>query len=292
MRYNGEIEKLNHIIVSDPSYDKDVTCRYEKTGMNETDWKIDIDIENVEDRFYEYTLKGIEFYIFLVKNRNFAELGEKGSIKYLRGIKIEETEIGIDTACIAFGINEKADEIIEVQDIWQPEESIKTLTDGLFGTVKEGTKNDEPVFIWISGYITDDAGYSIQDIVDYIQKQFKVKDLTKEMERVIDIRKGTIEEQMKNLEIEFKEITEKDKKLSSFFGKKKGYTNISFASIYLAKTDLRNQQRKAGILYGELEEIPFSDMEVNMIKEYNLLQQQYAKEVSELEKNDDLDLNY
>lgn len=292
MRYNGEIEKLNHIIVSAPSYDKDVTCRYEKTGMNEKDWEIDIDIENVEDRFYEYTLKGIEFYIFLVKNRNFAELGEKGSIKYLRGIKIEETEIGIDTACVAFGINEKADEIIKVQDIWQPEESIKTLTDGLFGTVKEGTKNDEPVFIWISGYITDDAGYSIQDIVDYIQKQFKVKDLTKEMERVIDIRKGTTEEQMKNLEIEFKEITEKDKKLSSFFGKNKGYTNISFASIYLAKTDLRNQQRKAGILYGELEEIPFSDMEVNMIKEYNLLQQQYAKEVSELEKNDDLDLNY
>lgn len=292
MRYNGEIEKLNHIIVSDPSYDKDVTCRYEKTGMNEKDWKIDIDIENVEDKFYEYTLKGIEFYIFLVKNRNFAELGEKGSIKYLREIKIEETEIGIDTACIAFGINEKADEIIEVQDIWQPEESIKTLTDGLFGTVKEGTKNDEPVFIWISGYITDDAGYSIQDIVDYIQTQFKVKDLTKEMKRVIDIRKGTTEEQMKNLEIEFKEIAEKDKKLSSFFGKKKGYTNISFASIYLAKTDLRNQQRKAGILYGELEEIPFSDMEVNMIKEYNLLQQRYAKEVSELEKNDDLDLNY
>ena len=160
MRYNGKIAELNHIVISDPSYGKDVTCRYEKTGMNEKDWKIDIDIENVEDRYGKYTFKGTEFYIFLVKDRINAELRYKGTIKCLSSIKIKETEIGMDTACVAFGINEKADEIIEVQDIWQPEESIKTLTDGLFGTVKEGTKNGEPVFIWISGYITDDAGYS------------------------------------------------------------------------------------------------------------------------------------
>lgn len=292
MRYNGKIEKLNHIVVSDPSYDKDVTCRYEKTGMNEKDWKIDIDIENVEDRYGKYTIKGTEIYIFLVKDRINAELRYKGTIKCLSSIKIKETEIGMDTACVAFGINEKADEILKVQDIWQPEESIKTLTDGLFGVVKEGTKNGEPVFIWISGYITDDAGYSIKDIVDYIQTQFEVKDLTKGIERVIDIRKETTEERLKNLEIDFKEITEKDAKLSSFFGEKKGYTNISFASTYLAGIELRNQQRKAGILYGELEKSPFSDTEVNMIKEYNLLQQRYEKEMSEVENKDDLDLNY
>ena len=109
MRYNGKIEKLNHIIVSDPSYDKDVTCRYEKTGMNEKDWKIDIDIENVEDRYGKYTFKGTEFYIFLVKDRINAELRYKGTIKCLSSIKIKETEIGMDTACVAFGINEKAD---------------------------------------------------------------------------------------------------------------------------------------------------------------------------------------
>lgn len=292
MRYNGKIEKLNHIVVSDPSYDKDVTCRYEKNGMNEKDWEIDIDIENVEDRYGKYTFKGTEFYIFLVKDRINAELRYKGTIKCLSSIKIKETEIGMDTDCVALGINEKADEIIEVQDIWQPEESIKTLTDGLFGTVKEGTKNGKTVFIWISGYITDDAGYSIQDIVDYIKYQFNVKDLTKGIKRVIDIIKEDTVERLKNLEIEFKEIAEKDTNLSSFFDKKKGYTNISFASTYLAGIDLRNEQRKAGILYGELEKSPFSDTEVNMIKEYNLLQKRYEKEMSELKNNDDLDLNY
>ena len=30
LRYKGKIKELNHIIISDPSYDESVTCRYEK----------------------------------------------------------------------------------------------------------------------------------------------------------------------------------------------------------------------------------------------------------------------
>ena len=188
MRYNGKIKEIRHIIISDPSYDKDVTCRYEKDNLKEKNWIVDIDIEEVEDRIDDFTFRGLEFFILLSKGKLLAELKDKGPIKYSSNIKIEETEIGMDTACVAFGINEKADEIIESKDLWQSEISLSTLTDGLFGTVKEGNIHNRPVFIWISGYISEDAGYSIEDIVDYLQYQFNIKDLKKSIERTVDLK--------------------------------------------------------------------------------------------------------
>lgn len=188
MRYNGKIKEIKHIIISDPSYDKDVTCRYEKDNLKEKNWIVDIDIEEVEDRIDDFTFRGLEFFILLSKGKLLAELKDKGTIKYSSNIKIEETEIGMDTACVAFGINEKADEIIESKDLWQSEISLSTLTDGLFGTVKEGNIHNRPVFIWISGYISEDAGYSIEDIVDYLQYQFNIKDLKKSIERTVDLK--------------------------------------------------------------------------------------------------------
>ena len=188
MRYNGKIKEIKHIIISDPSYDKDVTCRYEKDNLKEKNWIVDIDIEEVEDRIDDFTFRGLEFFILLSKGKLLAELKDKGPIKYSSNIKIEETEIGMDTACVAFGINEKADEIIESKDLWQSEISLSTLTDGLFGTVKEGNIHNRPVFIWISGYISEDAGYSIEDIVDYLQYQFNIKDLKKSIERTVDLK--------------------------------------------------------------------------------------------------------
>ena len=86
----------------------------------------------------------------------------------------------MDTACVALGINEKADEIIELRADWQPECSLNTLTDGLFGTVKEGKIQDHTVFIWLSGYLDEDTGYSIEEIVDYLQYQLNITELEKD----------------------------------------------------------------------------------------------------------------
>ena len=150
LRYKGKIRELNHIIISDPSYDESVTCRYENNNLKEKDWYV-----------------------------RLSELRENGAIRYLSGIELKETEIGMDTACVAIGINEKADEIIELRDDWQPECSLNTLTDGLFGTVKEGKLQDHTVFIWLSGYLDEDTGYSIEEIIDYLQYQLNITELEK-----------------------------------------------------------------------------------------------------------------
>lgn len=290
MRFNGKIEEINHIVISDPSYGEDVTCRFERKGLNEKNWAIDIDIESVEDKFDDFVIRGIQFYVFLTKDRRLSELEEKGTIKYLNSVKIEETEIGMDTACVAIGINKNAKEIIDSRDYWQPECSLNTLTDGLFGTVKEGKFNNHTVFIWLSGYITEDAGYSKEEIIDYLKEQLNIKDLQKGIRRTIVIGKETTKDRMDRLASRFKEVTEDNPKLLKFFKEDKRFSNISFAGTYLAGMDLRNEQRKAGKLEGELEKSPYNKSQERMINEYIFLQKQYEKEMDEFENNIDMDI--
>lgn len=291
MRYKGKIKELNHIVISDPSYDKDVWCRYEKDNLKEKNWNVDIDIHPTVDKIEDFTIKGTEFFLFLSKDKRLSELRENGTIRYLSGLEIKETEIGMDTACVALGINEKADEIIELRDDWQPECSLNTLTDGIFGTVKEGKLNDNhTVFIWLSGYLDEDTGYSIEEIVDYLQYQLNIVDLEKDKEKPIIIRQQNLLEKMTEIELKFKEITKEDPQLLNFFDKDNRFSNISFAGTYLAGIAVRNEQRKAGNLEGKMEKSPYSKQQEKLIEQYTNLRVEFEKTENELENNIDMEV--
>ena len=291
MRYKGKIKELNHIIISDPSYDENVTCRYEKDNLKEKNWNVDIDIHPTVDKIENFTIKGTEFFLFLSKDKRLSELRENGTIRYLSGLEIKETEIGMDTACVALGINEKADEIIELRDDWQPECSLNTLTDGIFGTVKEGKLNDNhTVFIWLSGYLDEDTGYSIEEIVDYLQYQLNIVDLEKDKEKPIIIKQQNLLEKMTEIELRFKEITKEDPQLLNFFDKDNRFSNISFAGTYLAGIAVRNEQRKAGNLEGKMEKSPYSKQQEKLIEQYTNLRVEFEKTENELENNIDMEV--
>lgn len=291
MRYKGKIKELNHIIISDPSYDENVTCRYEKDNLKEKNWNVDIDIHPTVNKIEDFTIKGTEFFLFLSKDKRLSELRENGTIRYLSGLEIKETEIGMDTACVALGINEKADEIIELRDDWQPECSLNTLTDGIFGTVKEGKLNDNhTVFIWLSGYLDEDTGYSIEEIVDYLQYQLNIVDLEKDKEKPIIIRQQNLLEKMTEIELKFKEITKEDPQLLNFFDKDNRFSNISFAGTYLAGIAVRNEQRKAGNLEGKMEKSPYSKEQEELIEQYTNLRVEFEKTENELENNIDMEV--
>ena len=291
MRYKGKIKELNHIIISDPSYDENVTCRYEKDNLKEKNWNVDIDIHPTIDKIEDFTIKGTEFFLLLSKDKRLSELRENGTIRYLSGLEIKETEIGMDTACVALGINEKADEIIELRDDWQPECSLNTLTDGLFGTVKEGILNDNhTVFIWLSGYLDEDTGYSIEEIVDYLQYQLNIVDLEKDKEKPIIIKQQNLLEKMTEIELKFKEITKEDPQLLNFFDKDNRFSNISFAGTYLAGIAVRNEQRKAGNLEGKMEKSPYSKQQEKLIEQYTNLRVEFEKKENELENNIDMEV--
>lgn len=191
MRYKGKIKELEHIIISDPSYDESVTCRYERNNLEKENWLIDMNInQTITPITKEYNAKGIEFTLLLYKSPQLCKLREDGAIYYLHGIKIKETDIGMDTACVAFGVNERADELAYCIDDWQPECSLQTLTDGIFGRVKEGRINEDIAFIWVSGYLDEDTGYSIEDIIDYLEYQLNITELTKD--------KGSLKQEIEN----------------------------------------------------------------------------------------------
>lgn len=289
MRYKGRIKELNHIIISDPSYDESVTCRYEKDNLKEKDWYVDIDIKPTIDKIEDFTIKGTEFFLFLSKDRRLSELRENGEIRYLSGIELKETEIGMDTSCVALGINEKADEIIELRDEWQPECSLNTLTDGMFGIVKEGvTKDNHTVFIWISGYLSEDTGYSIEEIIDYLQYQLNIAELEKDITKPIVIRQQDILDKMTEIQLKFKEITKEDLKLLQFFDKDNRFSNITFAGTYLAGIAVRNEQRKAGNLDGKMEHSPYSKEQEKLIEEYTNLRVEFEKTEQEIENDIDI----
>ncbi len=288
MRYKGKIKDLNHIVISDPTYKKDVWCRYERNNINEKNWKVDIDIHPVEDKFEEITIKGTEFFLCIYRNSKVCQLENEGTIKTLKGIKVSETEIGMDTACVALGINDKAKDIIESQKEWQPECSLSTLTDGIFGTVKEGKLGDNIVFVWVSGYLCEDTGYSMEDIIDYLQYQLNITELEKDLQRPYIIKQEETLEKMHNIALKFKEIAKEDPKLLNFFNKDNRFSNISFAGTYLAGIAVRNEQRKSGNLEGEMEKSPYSKQQEKLIEEYTNLQAEFEKTENELENELDM----
>ena len=178
MRYKGIIKKLDKIVISDPSYGDDVWCRYERNNINEKDWKVELEINDYKHKYEDgITVKGIEFFVLMSKEKEDCVLKNNGSFSYLSKNKIKETEIGVDTACISFGVNEFADDIKNAIDEWQPEFALKTLTDGQFGYVKEGIENNQVNFIWFNGFLDEDTGYTKDDIIEYLGKQLKIEEM-------------------------------------------------------------------------------------------------------------------
>lgn len=179
MKFKGKIENINHIVVSDPSYKKDVCCRYEKEKLNEKDWIVDLDICPVEDKIENYYIKGTEFSLLIQKDKEDCEFDDKGNFSYLNDIEIKDYKIAMDTACIALGINNNAKEIIDSIGEWQPSCAIRTGTDGMFGEVSEGIRDGKLRFLLITGYFEEEF-INENELFEYLKEQFEIKYLVKE----------------------------------------------------------------------------------------------------------------
>ena len=180
--YKGSIEKINKVVVSDPSYKEGVWCRYESDKMESSgSWKVQLAINDVLENVDGFDIRGVDFTLLLSSNlvhEKNCELSEDGqSFSHPKMLKIKEIEIGMDTACVALGINEFADEIKASIDEWKPGCALNTMTDGLFGSVCEGSCSGKTHLLYISGYLDEDTGYSKEDIVNYLVTAFEIEDL-------------------------------------------------------------------------------------------------------------------
>ena len=123
--------------------------------------------------------------MLLKQNEKDCTISENAFLSYLDNVNIKDYQIGMDTACIAMGVNDKAKQILNSRSVWQPSCSIKTGSDGIFGEVSEGKIDDELSFILITGYFEDEF-ITQNQLFDYLQEQFEMTDLVKEDE-ILDI---------------------------------------------------------------------------------------------------------
>lgn len=181
MKYFGKIAKIDNIIVSDPMYKADVYCRYQNDNVNMKDLNIQIVLNNTMEKYDDIEIKGTEFTVFISPQNSGYMLTEEGAFSHYERDKIKEIEIGVDSACVAFGINSYSDTIIQSQKQWQPPIALKTNGDGIFGKVWEGIYDNEIDFIAFTGYLGEETEYSNDDILNYIVTNLEVTDLQKEI---------------------------------------------------------------------------------------------------------------
>ena len=157
MRYEGKINNLKKIIVSDPHYLQDVWCRYEKNLNNIENWKVIMLIKEVDEmqeyKGTKFNVKGLDFSILIKKEKCISNLLDIGKYTCSKGITLKDTEIGIDTAQVCMGVNEKAiainnyakrinsnKNVDNLLTEYNPDFAIQTMSDGMLGTVTEGTR--------------------------------------------------------------------------------------------------------------------------------------------------------
>lgn len=200
MKYKGTIKNLNHIVVSDPHYLQDVWCRYDKTFNKKEDWKVEFIIKDVDEmqeyKGQEFKVEGLDFCIIIKKENATCDLLDIGKYMYKKGTEIKEIEIGIDTAQVCMGVNEKAKEInnyaakMKKDDTFEnlftnynPSFAIQTMSDGILGSVQEGIIDGDINFICITGFFDECADVkNIDELKDYIIEQLNIEELELEKE--------------------------------------------------------------------------------------------------------------
>ena len=105
-------------------------------------------------------------------------------------IRFKEFDIGCDTACVAFGINDNAKEILNSKDVWQPSCALKTGSDGMIATVVQGKNRKELLYFQLRGEFDEDF-INEEELLNYLVNQFEIKELVKK-EITTDIEKEEI----------------------------------------------------------------------------------------------------
>jgi hypothetical protein len=143
---NTASAKVNSLLISDPWYDQNVSCRYEKNYLN-----MNVLTMGLVERDYIHLKDNYQFHdsllIIILENKNslMKELSEK------------TYQIGVDTAEYRFECNGRGIDV-------------KTMADGYFGTVIEHYYGDTAVLglIEIELSVPDEIEISQKEFIDFI----------------------------------------------------------------------------------------------------------------------------
>jgi len=158
MQKIGFIKEINGIVVSDPSYTKEVVCRYE-TSKKLVNQRV-IFNSKIEDQYTVFDLTLGE-----PENLGKIKINDDGSLTYPRLFKMKKSILGMDRHSIYIG---KKSGFGEFDD-----NVIETGTDGLFGECLQFTHNRKIVAIVIFGEI-DGEFMTNKELWEYFVASFDI----------------------------------------------------------------------------------------------------------------------
>ena len=164
MKYRGNINYLDSLVIKDPFYSNEVPLQYNKKNLDFSDAEVHLDIKN-DNEYFCYNIKLLIF-------------GKDPSSSEMK------------SSSVAIGADLKADEIKSLEGEWQPDCALRTGTDGYFGCVTEFLKllghdevTKEPIYkvncIALEATI-DEEMYIEEELVDYFKEQLHVQNLVNE----------------------------------------------------------------------------------------------------------------
>ena len=177
MKKEAVIKKLDGIVISDPSYNKDVWCRYE-SNIKDTNWNMVFNSKKEKDN--EYGFESIDFNLSIGNPKVLDKIEiENDSISYPASLKVKEFEIGMDTACFCCGS-------MKNYKLLEESMSISTGTDGMMGSVYEFKfpGQDNPVAIVFQGEIDADF-ISEEELFKSFCSGFDANEINKNLDEIV-----------------------------------------------------------------------------------------------------------
>lgn len=175
MYFEGTCREIDRVVVSDPCLCEEVGGRYVRYGIEGFDWKVQGFVGDMQDNAGGRVVPGKRFVLVFHDPDHELELRQDGSVLVPRDASLRKHDVLSFTGCVGLGVNDRADEILTSGDSFDRDCCLNIIGAGIFGSVLEGSYDDAVKFLVINGCMGDFAGYSQEEVKNYLVEAFDVE---------------------------------------------------------------------------------------------------------------------
>ena len=176
MLFQGKCKEIDRLLVADMGLNNVDLFGYERTNLGAKDWFA----TGYVDRFHDLSSNDegvssfLEFVVGLYAPKVNFDLNLDGTFVVPKGVDVKKHSISVGTGSVALGVNGGADDIKNCHCFGELDCSLNNLKQGDFGYALEGCKRGQVQFLMIYGYVRAKAGYSEDEILDYLLDSLQI----------------------------------------------------------------------------------------------------------------------
>lgn len=179
MYFKGKCREIDRIVVSDPRLLEGIPFRYERDDIGGVDWRVLGLVGDIEETRDGQVVSGKRFVVVLHKGDVEVDLQQSGRVLFPAAGDMFCKECGVFTTSgfVGIGIDDRMDDILESDDEELQDCCLYSAASGMMGKVLEcsAAENGEVKVLVVSGCLGDFAGYSQEDIKDYLVDSLQVE---------------------------------------------------------------------------------------------------------------------